>query len=110
MPVPGASANPANAALPVSPEVAVTIMIFSSASPSAGVVRAMNRGRICSATSLNAEVGPWNSSRTQSSPNGFNGVIAPSPHCGPYAASTHSRSSASEKSGSSAPSTVTAMS
>ena len=28
MPTPGASANPARAALPVSPEVAVTIMIF----------------------------------------------------------------------------------
>ena len=51
-------------ALPVSPEVAVRIMIFSSASPSAGVVCAMKRGRICSATSLNAEVGPLNSSST----------------------------------------------
>jgi len=64
MPVPAASANPARAALPVSPDVAVTIMIFSLSSPSAGVVRAMKRGRIWSATSLNAEVGPLNSSIT----------------------------------------------
>ena len=34
------------------PSDLVTIMIFSSASPSAGVVRAMKRGRICSATSM----------------------------------------------------------
>ena len=58
------SGDTGKAALAGFADAAVTIMIFSSASPSAGVVRAMKRGRICSATSLNAEVGPLNSSIT----------------------------------------------
>ncbi len=64
MPTPGASANPASAALPVSPEVAVTIMIFSSPAPSFEPVRAMRRGSIWRATSLKALVGPCHSSST----------------------------------------------
>ena len=107
--MPGASAKPASAALPVSPEVAVRIMIFSSASPPAGVVRAMKRGRICRATSLNAEVGPLNSSRTKSSPSGFSGVMRPSDHCSPYASAMHASSSSTVKSGRSAPSTRAAI-
>ena len=63
MPHPGAPAKPASAALPVSPEVAVTIMMRSPEPPSAPV-RAMRRGSIWSATSLKALVGPPNSSST----------------------------------------------
>ena len=65
MPVPGASAKPASAALPVSPEVAVTIMMLSAGVSEVLPVRAMRRGSICKATSLKALVGPWKSSSTK---------------------------------------------
>ena len=61
--VPGTSWKPSRAALPVSPEVAVRITISSSMSsmPRALV---MSCGSMESATSLNADVGPRNSSST----------------------------------------------
>ena len=49
--------------MPVSPEVAVTII--TRPSPSASPARAMSRGSICRATSLKALVGPWKSSSTE---------------------------------------------
>ena len=60
--VPGTSANPASAAFPVSPDVAVRITIsFFTPFFFAYVVR--RYGRIERAISLNAIVEPWNSSR-----------------------------------------------
>ena len=61
--MPGTSAKPAIAAEPVSPDVAVTIMM-RSAPPSLAEVRAIRRGSICRATSLKALVGPPKSSIT----------------------------------------------
>ena len=60
--VPGTSAKPAMAALPVSPDVAVRITIsFLTLFFFAAVV--IRCGRMESAISLNAMVAPWNSSR-----------------------------------------------
>ena len=96
MPTPGASANPARAALPVSPEVAVTIMIFSSPVPSFEPVRAMRRGSIWRATSLKALVGPCHSSSTcVGTPSALagvrrlTGVISASAKVSSYASETH---------------------
>ncbi len=100
MPTPGASANPASAALPVSPEVAVTIMIFSSPVPSFEPVRAMRRGSIWRATSLKALVGPCHSSSTcVGTPSALagvrrltgviTGVISASAKVSSYASETH---------------------
>ena len=73
----------------------MTIMIFSSQSPSAGVVRAISRGRICNATSLNAQVGPLNNSMMKSLPSGLTGVMRSSLHWEPYASAMHWESSSS---------------
>ena len=60
--VPGTSANPARAALPVSPDVAVRMTIsFFTPFFFADVVRSYGRSE--SAISLNAIVDPWKSSR-----------------------------------------------
>ena len=59
-------ARPAQAAIaaePVSPEVAPTMVIRASRSAS---TRSNSRPSTCSAMSLNASVGPWNSSWTNS--------------------------------------------
>ena len=59
--VPSTSANPASAAFPVSPDVAVriTISFFTSFFFAEVVIRC---GRIDNAISLNAIVAPWNNS------------------------------------------------
>ena len=60
--VPGTSANPAKAAFPVSPDVAVKITIsFFTLFFLADVTSKC--GRIDHAISLNAMVAPWNNSR-----------------------------------------------
>ena len=71
--VPGTSQKPSIAALPVSPDVAVRIMI-SSSTPSFSFDAVIRRGSIESATSLKALVGPRKSSRMKSSPTGTVGV------------------------------------
>ena len=60
--VPGTSAKPAMAALPVSPEVAVSMTIFRSSwfFLAETVIR---WGRMDRAISLKAMVDPWNNSR-----------------------------------------------
>ena len=73
MRVPGTSWKPSSAALPVSPLVAVRITI-SSFTPSTSFAAVMSLGSTDSATSLNAEVGPRNSSSTKSSPTFSTGV------------------------------------
>ena len=62
-----------SAALPVSPLVAVTIM---TRRPSPARETRMSCGSICSATSLNALVGPCHSSSVQSCPQGVTGVTS----------------------------------
>ena len=99
--VPGRSLKPSRAALPVSPEVAVRMQIFLLM-PVFLTEAVMRCGSICRATSLNAHVGPCQSSRIYSlslyalsctSGIGF------SPHfSSSYAACANSRSSASVKS------------
>ena len=71
--VPGTLQKPSIAALPVSPEVAVRIMI-SSVKPHLPFAAVIRRGSIESATSLKALVGPRKSSRMKSSPTGTVGV------------------------------------
>ena len=73
--VPGTSAKPAIAALPVSPDVAVKITILLS-TPCflADVVK--RYGKIDNAMSLNAIVDPWKSSRLYWSPNLTSGAIS----------------------------------
>ena len=65
--VPGTSAKPSRAALPVSPDVATRIMNSWSSFPCSRSCLALaekNLGRHCSAMSLNALVGPCQSSST----------------------------------------------
>ena len=73
MRTPGTSRKPTRAALPVSPEVAVRIMM-SSATPFSRLAAVSSWGSMDSATSLNAEVGPRNSSSTVLSPTETLGV------------------------------------
>ena len=56
------SLNPSKAAFPVSPLVAVKIII-SSLEPWIFSDVVNKWGKICKATSLNALVGPWNNSK-----------------------------------------------
>ncbi len=71
--VPGTLQKPSIAALPVSPDVAVRIRI-SSLTPHFSFAAVIRRGSMESATSLNALVGPRNSSSTLSPPTGTVGV------------------------------------
>ena len=63
------------AALPVSPEVAPRIVIAFCVDPC--VKKYSNRfPKNCNATSLKANVGPWNNSRTQNSESFLQGVTS----------------------------------
>ena len=67
METPSTFLNPSSAALPVSPEVATRMQKSWSIAPSSLSFAALaekKRGRHCSAISLNALVGPCQSSRT----------------------------------------------
>ena len=75
MPVPSTSAKPARAAFPVSPEVAVRMMIFSFRLFFFAEVT-IRYGSMESAISLKAKVGPWNSSRYVSPSASFIGTIS----------------------------------
>ena len=75
MEIPGTSAKPVSAAEPVSPLVAVRIRM-RSLRPSFSMAQRISCGSTDSATSLNAAVGPWNSSSTYLSPTCFSGAIS----------------------------------
>ena len=75
MRVPGTSRKPSSAALPVSPLVAVKTAI-PSLTPSFSRDSDISRGRIDSATSLNALVGPRNNSSTWAPPTGASGAMS----------------------------------
>ena len=75
MRVPGTSAKPARAALPVSPDVAVSITIsFLTSFFLADVVSKC--GNIDKAISLNAIVAPWNNSKKYAPSALTNGAIS----------------------------------
>ena len=99
--VPGTSQKPSMAALPVSPLVAVRIRM-SSVTPHFSFAAVISRGSIDSATSLNALVGPRNSSSTVSSPTGTVGVKSSVSNLPRYESATSCAISSCENEGSSA--------
>ena len=83
------------AAEPVSPLVAVRIMV-SSLAPSFFLAQVMSRGRMDRAMSLNAAVGPWYSSSTACSPAKCVGAISGVSNFSSYAPRTHASISSGE--------------
>ena len=95
--VPGTFLKPSNAALPVSPLVAAKMSI-SSWLPVTSQLRFIKYGNTCNAISLNAHVGPWNSSKTYKFSLIFTSGAGSSPSNEAYAFSHVSLSQSAPKS------------